>query len=162
MDLKQTYEWTNRNFKNTLAIHIARPLSASIDSAKKIAASISENILAYDSKSICVGLGLIVAQAGKAIEEQLSFKEVCDRVEWSCDHIQQLFTVEDFKYLIRGGRLKASKVKCYFAQSKTLNAYRPTGALKLFPKLLEAMASEKKCFTRSQSEYMAKISTFLQ
>lgn len=145
MDLKQTYEWTNRNFKNTLAIHIARPLSASIDSAKKIAASISENILAYDSKSICVGLGLIVAQAGKAIEEQLSFKEVCDRVEWSCNHIQQLFTVEDLKYLIRGGRLKASKGKiATLLNLKPLMHTDPTGALKPFSKAFGSNGLRKK------------------
>lgn len=145
IDLKQTYEWTTRNFQNTLAIHIAKPLSGSIDSAKKIAASISDSIVAYDSKSICVGLGLIVAQAGKAISEQFSFKEVCDRVEWSCNHIQQLFTVEDLKYLIRGGRLKASKGKiATLLNLKPLMHTDSTGALKPFSKAFGSNGLRKK------------------
>jgi uncharacterized protein len=145
IDLKQTYEWTTRNFQNTLAIHIAKPLSASIDSARKIAASISNSIVAYDSKSICVGLGLIVARAGKAIEEQRSFKEVCEIVEWSCNNIQQLFTVEDLKYLIRGGRLKASKGKiATLLNLKPLMHTDPTGALKPFSKAFGSNGLRKK------------------
>ncbi len=145
LDLKQMYEWTNKNFKNTLAIHIARPLSASIDAAKKIAASLSDSICPLDSHSICVGLGLIVAQAGRSIEEGLPFEEVKKRTEWAIGHIQQLFTVEDLKYLIRGGRLKASKGKiATLLHLKPLMHTDPTGALKPFSKAFGSQGLKKK------------------
>ncbi len=135
LDLKQMYDWTSRNFENTIALHIARPLSASIDGAIKIASMISEKIVTLDSKSICVGLGLIVAQTGRDIESGHSFEEVCRRAHWYTDHIQQLFTVEDLKYLIRGGRLKASKGKiATLLNIKPLMHTDPTGALKPFSK----------------------------
>jgi uncharacterized protein len=145
LDLKQMYEWTSRNFKNTIAIHIARPLSASIEGAKKVAASTSDTIIAYDSKSICVGLGLIVAHAGRAILDGFSFNDVCKQIEWACDNIQQLFTVEDLKYLIRGGRLKASKGKiATLLNLKPLMHTDPTGALKPFAKAFGSNGLRKK------------------
>ena len=129
------YEWTSKNFTHTIGLHIARPLSASIDSAKKIVSFISDDVVCLDSKSICVGLGLIVAETGRAIEAKLPFEEVCKRAQWACDNIQQLFTVEDLKYLIRGGRLKATKGKiATLLNIKPLMHTDPTGALQPFSK----------------------------
>lgn len=108
-DCKRMFEWTSKYFDSTLSINMSRALSASVETAQRMGAQVSPSIRVIDSRTICVGLGLIVEDAAKAIENGYDIQKVINRVEWASNHYQELFTVEDLKYLIRGGRLSASK-----------------------------------------------------
>ena len=108
-DCKRMFEWTSKYFDSSLSIHMSRALSASVETAHRIGAQASKSIRVIDSRSICVGLGLILEDAAKAIEYGYDIEKVIKRVEWASNHYQELFTVENLKYLIRGGRLSASK-----------------------------------------------------
>jgi DegV family protein with EDD domain len=108
-DCKRMFDWTSKYFINTLAIHMSRALSGSVEMAHRSAAQISPSIKVIDSRSICVGLGVIVEDACKAIESGYDIEKVMKRVEWASNHYQELFTVKNLSYLIQGGRLSASK-----------------------------------------------------
>ena len=108
-DCKRMFEWTSKYFDSTLSINMSRALSASVETTQRMGAQISKSIHVLDSRSICVGLGLIVEDAAKAIENGYDIQKVINRVEWASNHYQEIFTVENLKYLIRGGRLSASK-----------------------------------------------------
>jgi hypothetical protein len=108
-DCKRMFDWTSKYFINTVAIHMSRALSGSVEMAHRTAAQISPSIKVIDSRSICVGLGVIVEDACKASENGYSAEKILKRVEWASNHYQELFTVRDLTYLIRGGRLSASK-----------------------------------------------------
>jgi DegV family protein with EDD domain len=108
-DCKRVFEWTSKYFINTVAIHMSRVLSGSVEMAHRTASQISSSIKVIDSRSICVGLGIIVDDACRAVESGLNAEKVAKRVEWASNNYQELFTVRDLTYLIRGGRLSASK-----------------------------------------------------
>jgi len=108
-DLKRMMDWTTKYFDQTLCLFIARSLSASVDSAKRVAKTISDKISVIDTNTICVGEGLLTLVAAKAIEKGKSFQETVQYVQSTIEAQKQLFTVRDLIYLIRGGRLSATK-----------------------------------------------------
>jgi DegV family protein with EDD domain len=88
---------------------MARSLSASVDTAKRVAKTVSDKITVIDTNTICVGLGLLGLVAGKAIEKGKTLEQTVKIMQDTIRDQQQIFTVRDLKYLIRGGRLSASK-----------------------------------------------------
>lgn len=108
-DLKRMMDWTNKYFDSTLCLVMARSLSASVDTAKRVAKTVSDKIMVIDTNTICVGLGLLGLVAGKAIEKGKTLEQAVKIMQDTIRDQQQLFTVRDLKYLIRGGRLSASK-----------------------------------------------------
>ncbi|MCE5223247.1 DegV family EDD domain-containing protein [bacterium] len=108
-DLKRMMDWTNKYFDSTLCLIMARSLSASVDTAKRVAKTISDKIIVIDTNTICVGLGLITLVAAKAIEKGKTLDQTIKLVQTAMEHQKQVFTVRDLKYLIRGGRLSTSK-----------------------------------------------------
>lgn len=108
-ECKRMFEWTTKYFLNTIAIHMSRALSGTVEMSHRTGAQVSNTIKVVDSRSICVGLGVIVEDACKAIEAGYDAERVLKRVEWASSHYQEVFTVKDLTYLIRGGRLSASK-----------------------------------------------------
>jgi len=62
-----------------------------------------------DTKCASLGVGLIVKEAAKLAKENASKEEILKDVEFRCEHMEHLFTVNDLDYLAKGGRVsKAS------------------------------------------------------
>ena len=64
---------------------------ASLNSTKL---SGNDKVNVINSRNASVGLGLIVAEAAKAIEEEYDIKEVIERVEWAAKNIQFLLDLK--------------------------------------------------------------------
>ena len=109
-DLQRMFEWTNRNYQHTIMLVISKALSGSIDNAKNTAKKISRNIYPIDSKTICIGMGLLAVQVAKAIKNGRSIDDILSMIEWEQEHMYQVFTVEHLLYLMRGGRLSKGKM----------------------------------------------------
>jgi hypothetical protein len=109
-DTKRMLQWTDRNFQHSILLVIPRTLSASIENVQRAANEFS-NAYPIDSKSICVGMGLIAIEASKAIQKGRSIEEVLAIIQWSSEHIQEVFTVENLLYLMRGGRISKTKMR---------------------------------------------------
>lgn len=58
-----------------------------------------------DSKSLSLGLGYLVMDAVKAVEEGKSYEEVIDLVEGKVQNTHVYFALETLKYLRNGGRI---------------------------------------------------------
>jgi EDD domain protein, DegV family len=65
------------------------------------------DITVIDTKSASLGEGLLVYYAVKLLNEEKSKEEIVDWVENNKLKLNHWFTVEDLKYLRRGGRLSA-------------------------------------------------------
>lgn len=62
-----------------------------------------------DSNCVSLGLGLVVQSAAEKIKNGIPKEEIIQDIQFQCDHMEHLFTVEDLDFLARGGRLsKAS------------------------------------------------------
>ena len=58
-----------------------------------------------DTKCASLGEGLVVYKAAKMASEGCSKDEILETIDFYKDHMEHIFTVEDLKYLFRGGRV---------------------------------------------------------
>ncbi|WP_458414358.1 DegV family protein [Schinkia sp. CFF1] len=62
-----------------------------------------------DTKAASLGHGLIVKKAAEMAKDGKSKTEIISMIEFYCNHMEHLFTVDSLEYLYRGGRVsKAS------------------------------------------------------
>ncbi|MBO4497372.1 MAG: DegV family protein [Lachnospiraceae bacterium] len=96
-----------------LHIGFSSALSSSYNNAAVVSREVMEahpeaKITVIDSLAASLGQGLLVHYAVKLKEEGKSLEEVAEWVENNKLHICHQFTVEDLKYLYRGGRISKS------------------------------------------------------
>ncbi len=58
-----------------------------------------------DSKCASLGFGLVTYYALVMQKNGASKKEIIDAIEWHCNHMEHVFTVNTLEYLFKGGRL---------------------------------------------------------
>lgn len=63
----------------------------------------------FNGNCASFGIGLIALRASMMIKEGYSTEEVLDMVKFLADNTEHYFTVEDMKYLYRGGRVSAAQ-----------------------------------------------------
>lgn len=62
-----------------------------------------------DSKCASLGYGLVVKEAARLANENVTKEEILKDITFRCEHMEHLFTVDDLEYLAKGGRVsKAS------------------------------------------------------
>jgi uncharacterized protein len=101
------------HYDSVIAIHLSDKLSGTFNSSKKAAEAISKEfnkpIAVINSRNLSGALGLIVYRTAQAIEAGHSHQEVVELAEKWVRQTKILVSVRDIKYLIRGGRLSATK-----------------------------------------------------
>ena len=107
------YSHLASHYDSVIAIHLSDKLSGTFGSSMKAAKAISREfnkpISVINSKSLSGALGLVVLRVAKAIEEGNSHTKVVELAEEWVKNVKVLVSVKDLKYLIRGGRLSATK-----------------------------------------------------
>ena len=107
------YSHLASHYDSVIAIHLSDKLSgtfgSSIKAAKAISREFNKPISVINSKSLSGALGLVVLRVAKAIEEGNSHNKVVELAEEWVKNVKVLVSVKDLKYLIRGGRLSATK-----------------------------------------------------
>lgn len=96
--------------KDILHIGFSSGLSSSFNNAAIVANDLAEEypdrkIIALDSLAASMGQGLLVYYACKKKEKGASIDEVADWLKENFLHACHQFTVDDLKYLMRGGRV---------------------------------------------------------
>ena len=70
---------------------------------------VAGDIHLFDSKSISLGIAVIVAEAVDLVRQGLSVTEVMQRLEQVRENTEVLFTIDTFEYLHKGGRIGGVK-----------------------------------------------------
>lgn len=99
--------------KDILYLAFSSGLSVTCENAKKVAAQLAEQfperkIRVVDSLCASAGQGLFVYLSVKNRDKGMSLDENADAMEADKLHLCHWFTVEDLKYLKRGGRISAA------------------------------------------------------
>jgi uncharacterized protein len=101
------------HYDSIIAIHLSDKLSGTYSSSLKAASAISKEfnkpISVINSKSLSGALGLVVLRAAQAIESGYSHEKVVELTKEWVKNVKVLVSVKDLKYLIRGGRLSATR-----------------------------------------------------
>ncbi len=94
--------WTDQGFE---VVHIN--LSSAVSSTHQnccIAASDLDGVYPVDSKNLTTGMGLLVIEAAKRIEQGLSAKEIQSEITALADKVQTGFVLDTLEFLCAGGR----------------------------------------------------------
>jgi len=102
-----------KNGEDVLVLTFSSGMSTTYQSAVIAADELAEKypqrqIRVIDTLAASAGQGLLVWHAAKQRQEGKSLDEVCSWVLANRDHVAHWVTVEDLKYLKRGGRISAA------------------------------------------------------
>jgi hypothetical protein len=107
------YSHLASHYDSIIAIHLSDKLSGTYGSSQKAAKAISKEfnkpISVINSKSLSGALGLLILRAARAIEAGCNHDELVKLAEEWVKNVKILVSVKDLKYLIRGGRLSATR-----------------------------------------------------
>lgn len=93
-------------YQEILAIHISSGLSGTINSVRLAAGNFpSAKIEVIDSKSISMGIGILVREAADFIKKGMSLSSVAEKVHEIRENLSVIFVVKTLEYLQRGGRI---------------------------------------------------------
>lgn len=100
--------------EDILYVHFSREMSGTFNSMEKAVAALKEKyperkITAVDTMNISMGAGIVVYYAAKMHNDGATDEEVVEFVKTFREKVKVYFTVDDLKYLKRGGRLSAFK-----------------------------------------------------
>ncbi len=100
------YEHLAREEYSVISIHISGEISGTVRSAELGGKMVPDlDLHVVDSKTVSLGLGLIVLAAAKAAMEGQSKSEILDLVNALVSRCQLYFVLDTLEYLHKGGRI---------------------------------------------------------
>ena len=107
------YSHLASHYDSIISVHLSDKLSGTYSSSLKAAQAISKEfnkpISVINSRNLSGALGLIILKTAEAIEQGLPHDQVAALAERLTSKVRVFVSVRDIKYLIRGGRLSATK-----------------------------------------------------
>jgi len=113
-DFFSTYQRALENFEKILVITVSSKLSGTYSSAR-IARSIFKkpkklDVYVFDCNTAEVAEGLIAARAGELISRGKGTEEIVEYLKVFCPKVTLVACVNDFRYVVRGGRVRLPKI----------------------------------------------------
>lgn len=145
--------------KNVLHISFSSGLSGTCSNYQIVAKELNEKYnnkcVVADSLCASAGQGLLVLLAcKKAKENKMTFEKLVEYVEETKMKINHIFTVDDLKYLVKGGRVgKASAKLASILHIKPLMNVDNDGKLSVTNKIFSRKLTIKKMFDKMTLNY---------
>ncbi len=131
-----------------LSVHISSGLSGTLNAARAGAAMVPEaHVTLVDTKTLSAATGWQVQAAALAARAGLTVTQVLALLERVAAATSTLYTLEELKYLIHGGRISHMKgliasvlrLKPYIGVDKISGAYVQLGQARAFPRALRGI-----------------------
>ena len=103
---KEYFENILKDYDAVIHISLSSGISSSYSNAVNAAKEV-DNVFIIDSKSLSTGIGLLVLYATQLAKQNLSPKEIVEKVEARVPFVQASFVIERLDYLYKGGRCNA-------------------------------------------------------
>lgn len=144
--------------EDILHISFSSALSGSTSTVKRVADELnstnSNKIVVIDSLNASCGEGILVLKAHELMKKGKSIDEIKDELEKLVPYVCSYFTVEQLKYLVRGGRLsKFSGIVGTILNIKPVLRVDENGKLVSYKKVI----SRKKSLAEMQNTMLNKI-----
>lgn len=104
-DFSNIYRTLLKEYDEIISIHISSGLSGTLNAANLAKEGLGDRIHIIDSKTISLGIGLMVTEAAKNIREGLSALQIVEGLSKVRKNIETLFTLNTLEYLQKGGRI---------------------------------------------------------
>lgn len=111
---EEVFEEMAKNNETGIYIAFSSELSGTYQTAVMIRDQVKDeypdfDLTIIDSKCASLGCGLVVMEAAKLAESGATKEQILADIQFRCEHMEHLFTVDDLNHLAKGGRLsKAS------------------------------------------------------
>jgi DegV family protein with EDD domain len=131
-----------------LSIHMSSGLSGTFNAAKVGASSVPEaNVTLVDTKTLSAAAGWQVEAAARAVKAGWEKKQIISLTERISAATESLFTLNELKYLIHGGRIGHMKgliasllnIKPIIGVEKVKGTYIQQGQTRTFKKAVEGL-----------------------
>jgi len=108
---RDVYDNLISDFEKILSIHLSANLSGTLNAARMGCknSGYKNKIHIFDSRNLSAGMGLLVAEAGKMIDEGMKVEEILLRLNDLRKNVRLFINLPTLKYVMRSGRLKRSK-----------------------------------------------------
>lgn len=95
-----------RGFTHVLAIHLSSGLSGTYNTVRMVAEQFHHLTTAViDSKSLSLGLGFVVQQAARWVDDRVAFEVIVERTRTMIQETKGYYVLKTLEYLRRGGRI---------------------------------------------------------
>jgi DegV family protein with EDD domain len=131
-----------------LSMHISSGLSGTLNAAQLASRLVTQAKITYvDTKTLSIAAGWQVEAALQAIKRGLPIEKVLAQVKRVADSTEILFTLEELRYLVHGGRISHMKgllanllkIKPVIGVDKTSGKYVQKGQGRSLPKAVETI-----------------------
>ena len=132
-DFRAVYKQLNEEYREILSIHLSSRLSGTYQGARLGAkgTKFEKKVHFIDSLNISAGLGFLVLEAARLIEEGLPLNEIVSAVEQLKHKVRLFINLPTLKYIVRSGRLSAGKgLIANMFNVKPIISVTPEGLLK--------------------------------
>lgn len=92
-------------YHEIISIHLSSGLSGTFNAARLAKDKLKGKIHLIDSKTISLGIGIMIPEAAKLIREGLDSVHIVDKVTRLRSNVETLFTLNTLEYLQKGGRI---------------------------------------------------------
>ena len=152
------YSHLASHYDSVISIHLSDKLSGTFNSSQKAAKTISrefgKQITAIDSRNLSGALGLVVLRVAKAIEEGYSHDQIVEMSGKWVNEAKVLVSVKTLKYLIKGGRLSATRgFIARLLNVKPIVSIDDSGKATIFEKAFSQKANMEKVMKHITKKY---------
>jgi DegV family protein with EDD domain len=92
-------------YQEIISVHLSSALSGTLNAANLAKEKFKGKIHLIDSKTISLGMGLMVIEAAKNIKDGRDSAWIIDNLAKARKNIETLFTINTLEYLEKGGRI---------------------------------------------------------
>ncbi len=93
------------DYQEVISVHVSSALSGTFNSAYLAKEKFKERIHLVDSKTLSLGMGLMLIEAAKNIKDGQDVAWIVDNLAKARKNIETLFTLNTMEYLQKGGRI---------------------------------------------------------
>jgi DegV family protein with EDD domain len=138
-----------------LSIHMSSGLSGTVNAAKAGSEMVPEaDVTIVDTKTLCAALGWQVAAAARALKAGWSKEKIIALIQRIGDATESMYTLNDLKYLIHGGRISHMKgliasvlhIRPLIRVEKGGGTYAQVGTARTFERALQGLVEQMKKF----------------
>jgi DegV family protein with EDD domain len=147
-DFAEMYRKLAASDPDILSIQMSSGLSGTVNAARAGAEMVPEaHVTLIDTKTLCAALGWQVAAAARALKAGWSREKIIALIQRIGDATESMYTLDDLKYLIHGGRISHMKgliasvlhIRPLIRVEKAGGTYAQVGVARTFDKALHGL-----------------------
>ncbi len=110
-DFRRMYQFLASHYESVISLHLPKVLSGTLQNATAAIKQVTfkKDAILLDALSISAGTGSIALEAAEAIDADLTFQEILEKVEYAIQNTDIYIGLKTLDAVLKGGRLSLGK-----------------------------------------------------